>query len=178
MEPDPIMEKAKQRFASRSQQSGEDLLKAAKDALASWTSYPEGRDLFLSAIRTSALTQGFASELAREAIAKLSPRSRRILSADGILVQRTWHDFWSNVLLGSFALVLISSALALAVRTACFADQKDSSSAQMLLTMFTTSFGFLSGLIIPNSSTPSAAPSRLQNNRMGRNKRKPVEDKK
>ncbi|MDX1924991.1 MAG: hypothetical protein SFV81_00655 [Pirellulaceae bacterium] len=137
---------------------------------------PESRTTVLHAFRRLDVPSGFAANLAREAIHKLPSQQRDYVEETEFNRFHSPHEQLLRWIVWAFVAVLVGSVVPLAVIaimraspgasasvrqgeatsnssqqfTIAPAAVPDTSTAQILLTVFTTTAGFLAGLLSPN----------------------------
>lgn len=174
----------------------EDRLASFEKILGDLIASPESRSTVLHAFRRLDVPSGFAADLAREAIHKLPSQQRDYVEETEFGGFHTPHAQLSRWIVWAFVAVLVGSVLPLAVIAIMRsspaapavaevvnrqdeatgssrphfsitpAPTPDTSTAQILLTVFTTTAGFLAGLLSPNPMEQrrfSALQERLPN---------------
>jgi len=131
-------------------------LKAVSDYVSGLLASPEGTQLLLKTVGSTTMPQGVAKEMAREIILQLTPSSVQQLAQEGYFQKQSSYEILSLLIVRSFAGVLLVSCLALTITP--FFQNINSTATQMLLTVFTTSVGFLSGFFAPSPGSQPAPP--------------------
>lgn len=141
--------------------STEEELRQVESLFSQLVDSPENRTLLLYVLRSHRhLDQGFTAELAKEAMRKLSPELRNYVEGQSIDHEGVRRDGLWKIIVWAFSIVLVGAflgitAIAILQTIPCFgshgsAAQANSATAQILLTVFTTTVGFLSGLFSPS----------------------------
>ena len=165
-------EKAAQVRAAKAEAafSPEQQLAAVTSELTALTSSIEGCELFLQAFTEMELRQGFISELVKRSVSKLSPLSRQLLEHEGVFSPPSSKRRLFMVIVSAFAVVVVISAIALAWSAIQLVPEgyTATNAGPILLTLFTTAVGFLSGCGLFAPQSDKAPPRPIQRDRKKR----------
>ena len=127
------------------------IYQRVKKQLGDMLSTPNNTEIVLQVLHDLDLNPGVARVIAAEAMKRLTPSELEEVTKDKQTHIHRLQTFLWGIVLSAFAVVLIGATTAMCITLVRDSDHKDRTvTQQILLTMFTTSVGFLSGLFTPN----------------------------